>query len=339
MKKESPMWKCSECDYARKRINDVLRHYNAKHQESAEKKKMMWVCLHDDCSFATLQKSNLENHIVKHTKSRPYICQGCKASFSDRGALTNHCTHSIDSDGEETNSSVKHFAAKFDKAAFIREHAEDFAKARPPVCETLGEDVLRSRVVEIPSTSVAKPAMPPRKKAKAIVPRASYPQSGIYQKWEASFNMEAVDADIKPCRSTRRKICDEMDDETDALRPHKRCKESQTLPRSRDLTNHAPLVIYHSESAVRLLPSPRKSYAVDELEAAEGLMLLAQGFGSNCMTNVPETARTASSDTVVGEFTSRSPSVENSDHQPVHYAKPGMYLMERSVEGVKLVPQ
>ncbi|KIY65333.1 hypothetical protein CYLTODRAFT_445427 [Cylindrobasidium torrendii FP15055 ss-10] len=126
------IWKCAKCDYSAARSSDVMRHYKATHcQSQEEQEKLKWKCLHDGCSHSSLQKSNLDNHIMmKHINTKPYKCT-CGEGFGYERALTDHV---------KLEGTTDHVAIKLDKAEFKKKYPEAYAKVCPPAQETDQDD-------------------------------------------------------------------------------------------------------------------------------------------------------------------------------------------------------
>ncbi|KIY67056.1 hypothetical protein CYLTODRAFT_444288 [Cylindrobasidium torrendii FP15055 ss-10] len=135
---------CTKCKYTGYRRHDVVRHFKAEHMDDSDLK---FVCLHEGCSFASLQKINIETHIIRHivegTGVLPYRCQSCDAAFGDNAGIWKHCGRrtkeqlakiakdpKFNSGSEEPEA---HIPEDFDKRAFMLEHAEAFSLIRPPV--------------------------------------------------------------------------------------------------------------------------------------------------------------------------------------------------------------
>ncbi|THU85939.1 hypothetical protein K435DRAFT_301990 [Dendrothele bispora CBS 962.96] len=76
---------CPECGREFERKHDLLRH-SKMHDPNAKKHK----CPEPNCSFSTLQKSNLITHMVIHTGTKPFACPSCDFATADPASLTRH---------------------------------------------------------------------------------------------------------------------------------------------------------------------------------------------------------------------------------------------------------
>ncbi|KAG2158408.1 uncharacterized protein EDB93DRAFT_666728 [Suillus bovinus] len=80
---------CPICYKAISRKADLPRHMRT-HDE--RKEALMHACPSPNCSYKTLQKSNLQTHIRTHTRERSKTCPhpGCAFATTDPGSLTRH---------------------------------------------------------------------------------------------------------------------------------------------------------------------------------------------------------------------------------------------------------
>ncbi|KAJ2934421.1 hypothetical protein H1R20_g2670, partial [Candolleomyces eurysporus] len=76
---------CEVCGKVLNRKPDLNRHMLI-HNEDAQR----WKCHYADCSFAAIQRSNLNTHLATHTKQKNHACPDCEYATSDPAALTRH---------------------------------------------------------------------------------------------------------------------------------------------------------------------------------------------------------------------------------------------------------
>ncbi|KAF8173884.1 hypothetical protein K438DRAFT_1940138 [Mycena galopus ATCC 62051] len=97
---------CATCGITLTRAADLPRHEKT---HASNKEDFMFQCPFPDCGHKTLQKSNLETHIRKHTNARPLECpmllpSGARCNFttSDPSSLHRHKKRKHEEGGSES---------------------------------------------------------------------------------------------------------------------------------------------------------------------------------------------------------------------------------------------
>jgi len=80
---ESNILLCSICGFSTKHKSTMETHQNRHTGKD-------FVCTVTGCSFKTARKQNLKQHIKNHNNERPYKCDKCEKTFSQKKNLTRH---------------------------------------------------------------------------------------------------------------------------------------------------------------------------------------------------------------------------------------------------------
>jgi hypothetical protein len=77
---------CDKCKYTCSKEIELQYHLKAKHL-----KEKHHTCEREHCSFKTTYPSSLQSHIKSvHEGDKPFRCDICQESFSDKGKLNRH---------------------------------------------------------------------------------------------------------------------------------------------------------------------------------------------------------------------------------------------------------
>ena len=65
---------------------DIVKLYS----DTTLKYRSIFRCLYEDCNLIFKKSCNIRDHFRQHINSKPFVCEYCNRSFSQKGNLKKH---------------------------------------------------------------------------------------------------------------------------------------------------------------------------------------------------------------------------------------------------------